>query len=164
MLLSSVLVIHGPNLNLLGTREPEVYGALTLEDINQGIEDEAKKIGIDIECCQSNHEGVLIDLIHDARERFIGIVMNPGAYTHTSVAIRDAIAAVDIPLVEVHLSNIHKREAFRHHSYIAPVAIGQISGFGAHSYTLGLWALVEHLGLAQEAVGKGEKSGGVGNG
>ncbi|MEM9246128.1 MAG: type II 3-dehydroquinate dehydratase [Cyanobacteria bacterium P01_F01_bin.153] len=164
MLLSSVLVIHGPNLNLLGQREPEVYGSLTLEDINRGLEDEAREIGIDIECRQSNHEGVLVDWIQDSRAEFDGIVINPGAYTHTSVAIRDAIAAVDVPLVEVHLSNIHRREAFRHHSYIAPVAIGQISGFGAHSYKLGLWALVEHLGLAKKAVGKGGEDRSAGNG
>ena len=138
-------MLHGPNLNLLGQREPGVYGVLTLSDIDQGLETEAARLGVQIECRQSNHEGVLIDWIHDARGRFVGIVMNPGAYTHTSVAIRDAIAAVDLPLVEVHLSNIHKREAFRHHSYIAPVAVGQISGFGADSYRLGLQALVAHL-------------------
>ncbi|MEM9772833.1 MAG: type II 3-dehydroquinate dehydratase [Cyanobacteria bacterium P01_D01_bin.73] len=145
--MNSVLVLHGPNLNLLGQREPEVYGSLTLEDINRGLENDSEVLGITIECHQSNHEGVLIDLIHSARNKFDGIVMNPGAYTHTSVAIRDAIAAVDLPLVEVHLSNIHKREEFRHHSYIAPVAVGQISGFGANSYGLGLRALVAHLGL-----------------
>ncbi len=161
-MLSSVLVIHGPNLNLLGQREPEIYGALTLGDINQGLIGEAEKIGVDIECRQSNHEGVLIDWIHDAQGRFAGIVINPGAYTHTSVAIRDAIAATEIPLVEVHLSNIHKREEFRHHSYIAPVAIGQISGFGADSYRLGLWALVKHLALGKAAIAGTHKAGGEG--
>ena len=161
-MLSSVLVIHGPNLNLLGQREPEIYGALTLGDINQGLIGEAEKIGVDIECRQSNHEGVLIDWIHDAQGRFAGIVINPGAYTHTSVAIRDAIAATEIPLVEVHLSNIHKREEFRHHSYIAPVAIGQISGFGADSYRLGLWALVKHLALGKAAIAGTHKDGGEG--
>ena len=147
---TSILVLHGPNLNLLGQREPGVYGVVTLSDIDQGLEREADALGIQVECRQSNHEGVLIDWIHDARGKFAGIVMNPGAYTHTSVAIRDAIAAVDLPLVEVHLSNIHKREAFRHHSYIAPVAVGQISGFGADSYRLGLHALVTHLSDNQQ--------------
>ena len=145
MLKFSILVLHGPNLNLLGQREPGVYGVVTLSDIDQTLEREAASLGVTVEGRQSNHEGVLIDWIHDARGTFAGIVMNPGAYTHTSVAIRDAIAAVDLPLVEVHLSNIHKREAFRHHSYIAPVAVGQISGFGVDSYRLGLHALVAHL-------------------
>ncbi|AFY64516.1 type II 3-dehydroquinate dehydratase [Geitlerinema sp. PCC 7407] len=141
----SVLVLHGPNLNLLGLREPEVYGRSTLDDVNRLLEEEARSLQAEITALQSNHEGVLIDAIQAARGKHHGLLINPGAYTHTSVAIRDAIAGVAIPTVEVHLSNIHRREAFRHHSYIAPVAIGQISGFGVESYRLGLRALVAHL-------------------
>jgi 3-dehydroquinate dehydratase-2 len=141
----SVLVLHGPNLNLLGQREPGIYGSLTLTEINRLLEQEALKLQAKIFCVQSNHEGVLVDTIHQAWGKHQGIVINPGAYTHTSVAIRDAIAGVNLPSVEVHLSNIYRREDFRHHSYIAPVAIGQISGFGAQSYILGLQALVHHL-------------------
>ncbi|MBD2327415.1 type II 3-dehydroquinate dehydratase [Alkalinema sp. FACHB-956] len=141
----SVLVLHGPNLNLLGLREPEVYGSTTLADINLMLEQMAPDLGIRVSSLQSNHEGALVDAIHAAMGVHQGILINPGAYTHTSVAIRDAIAGVNLPTVEVHLSNIHKREAFRHHSYIAPVAIGQICGFGAESYRLGLQALVTHL-------------------
>jgi len=143
--LLSVLVLHGPNLNLLGLREPKVYGRSTLDDVNRLLEEEARSLQAEITALQSNHEGVLIDAIHAARRQHQGLLINPGAYTHTSVAIRDAIAGVAIPTVEVHLSNIHRREAFRHHSYIAPVAIGQISGFGVESYRLGLRALVAHL-------------------
>lgn len=141
----SILVLHGPNLNLLGYREPGVYGSLTLSEINLLLEEEAKKLQVDLFCLQSNHEGVLIDTIHQAIDKHQGIVINPGAYTHTSVAIRDALAGVKIPTVEVHLSNIHQRESFRHHSYIAPIAIGQIAGFGANSYLLGLRAIVVYL-------------------
>jgi 3-dehydroquinate dehydratase II len=141
----SVLVLHGPNLNLLGQREPGIYGSLTLVEINRLLEQEGLKLQAKVFFMQSNHEGVLVDAIHEAWGRHQGIVINPGAYTHTSVAIRDAIAAVNLPLVEVHLSNIYRREDFRHHSYIAPVAVGQISGFGAQSYILGLQALVHHL-------------------
>ncbi|GAB4378582.1 MAG: type II 3-dehydroquinate dehydratase [Elainellaceae cyanobacterium] len=141
----SILVLHGPNLNLLGRREPEVYGSTTLDDINGSLEEEAVLLQVKTTALQSNHEGVLIDAIHAAWEQHQGILINPGAYTHTSVAIRDAIAAVAIPTVEVHLSNVYRRESFRHHSYIAPVAIGQISGFGAESYRLGLRGLVAHL-------------------
>jgi 3-dehydroquinate dehydratase II len=143
--LLSVLVLHGPNLNLLGLREPEVYGRSTLDDVNRLLEEEARSLQAEITALQSNHEGVLIDAIHAARRQHQGLLINPGAYTHTSVAIRDAIAGVAIPTVEVHLSNIHRREEFRHHSYIAPVAIGQISGFGVESYRLGLRALISHL-------------------
>jgi 3-dehydroquinate dehydratase II len=143
--LLSILVLHGPNLNLLGQREPGVYGSATLNDINQRLEQEGQSLQVKVSALQSNHEGVLIDAIHAAPEQHQGILINPGAYTHTSVAIRDAIAGVALPTVEVHLSNIHRREPFRHHSYIAPVAIGQISGFGADSYRLGLQALVQHL-------------------
>lgn len=143
----SILVLHGPNLNLLGLREPEIYGKLTLADINQLLEQEAQSLKVKIALVQSNHEGVLVEAIHSAPDQHQGLLINPGAYTHTSIAIRDAIAAVGVPTVEVHLSNIYRREAFRHHSYIAPVAIGQISGFGCESYRLGLQAIVRHLNL-----------------
>lgn len=141
----SILVLHGPNLNLLGKREPGVYGTVTLDEINQLLEREAEALQVKVSPLQSNHEGALVDAIHGAMGLHQGLLINAGAYTHTSVAIRDAIAAVAIPTVEVHLSNIYKREEFRHHSYIAPVSIGQISGFGAQSYWLGLIALVNHL-------------------
>nr|WP_315862230.1 type II 3-dehydroquinate dehydratase [Halomicronema hongdechloris] len=139
------MVLHGPNLNLLGQREPEVYGKQTLDDVNQQLHREAKQLLVTLEVLQSNHEGDLVEAIHSAWNRCHGLLINPGAYTHTSVAIRDAIAGVGIPTVEVHLSNLYRREAFRQHSYIAPVAIGQISGFGADSYRLGLQALAAHL-------------------
>lgn len=141
----SILVLHGPNLNLLGQREPEVYGAVTLDAINQTLEQCATSQNARVTMLQSNHEGVLVDAIQAAFQVHDGLLVNPAAYTHTSVAIRDAIAGVAIPTVEVHLSNIHKREAFRHHSYVAPVAIGQISGFGDRSYVLGLQALIDWL-------------------
>ena len=141
----SVLVLHGPNLNLLGLREPGIYGSLTLAEINRLLESKAMELQAEIFPLQSNLEGVLVDAIHGALGKHQGIVINAGAYTHTSVALRDAIAAVNLPTVEVHLSNIYRREDFRHHSYIAPVVIGQISGFGAQSYLLGLQALVYHL-------------------
>jgi len=139
------LVLHGPNLNLLGLREPEIYGSLTLADVNNLLGKKAKNLGVEISCLQSNHEGNLVDYIHQAFGNYQGILINPGAYTHTSVAIRDALAGVNLPTVEVHLSNVYRREDFRHHSYIAPIAIGQISGFGVQSYILGLQALVNHL-------------------
>ena len=140
-----ILVLHGPNLNLLGLREPEIYGSTTLNQINRSLEMDGEKLQVSVSCLQSNHEGALVDAIHNARGQYQGIIINAGAYTHTSVAIRDALAAVDIPTVEVHLSNIYTREEFRHYSYIAPIAVGQISGFGADSYRLGLQALVNHL-------------------
>ena len=141
----NILILHGPNLNLLGLREPEIYGSSTLDVINRSLETDGERLQVSVDCLQSNHEGVLVDAIHNAREKYRGIVINAGAYTHTSVAIRDALLGVGIPTVEVHLSNIYTREEFRHHSYIAPVAIGQISGFGIDSYRLGLQALVNHL-------------------
>lgn len=143
--LLSVLVLHGPNLNLLGRREPGIYGSMALDEINHLLEQEGQKLLCQVFALQSNHEGALVDAIHDALGQHQGILINAGAYTHTSVALRDALSAVAIPTVEVHLSNIYRRETFRHHSYIAPVAIGQISGFGAESYRLGLQALVHHL-------------------
>jgi 3-dehydroquinate dehydratase II len=141
----SVLVLHGPNLNLLGQRETGIYGSVNLAEINRLLEEEGKKLQAKVSPLQSNHEGVLVDGIHAALGQHEGILINAAAYTHTSVALRDAIAAVNLPTVEVHLSNIYRREEFRHHSYIAPVAIGQISGFGVQSYLLGLQALVHHL-------------------
>lgn len=141
----SILVLHGPNLNLLGKREPQIYGSVTLDEIDLLLSEEAKFLAATISSLQSNHEGVLVDAIHQALGKHQGILINAGAYTHTSIAIHDALAAVKIPTVEVHLSNIYQRETFRHHSYIASVAVGQISGFGAESYRLGLHALVYHL-------------------
>lgn len=140
-----ILVLHGPNLNLLGLREPGIYGTVTLAAINAHLEQLAQNLSIELSTLQSNHEGVLVDAIQAAQGWQQGILINAAAYTHTSVALRDAIAAVKIPTVEVHLSNIYQRESFRHHSYIAPVVIGQISGFGAESYYLGLQALCHHI-------------------
>lgn len=137
-----ILLIHGPNLNLLGSREPGVYGVQTLDSINGKCSSLAKELGVEIEIHQSNSEGEIIDLIQNARQGTSGIVINPGAYTHYSYAIRDAIAAIKLPTIEVHLSNIHAREEFRHRSVIAPIAVGQISGLGADSYLLGLRAIV----------------------
>ncbi|MDJ0728604.1 MAG: type II 3-dehydroquinate dehydratase [Crocosphaera sp.] len=141
----SILVIHGPNLNMLGIREPGIYGSVTLEGVNRLLTEKADSLGCSLSVIQSNQEGVLVDGIQAALGQHQGIVINAGAYTHTSVAIRDALSAVKIPTVEVHLSNIYQRESFRHHSYIAPIAVGQISGFGANSYLLGLEALHHYL-------------------
>lgn len=141
----NILVLNGPNLNLLGQRQPEVYGRTTLAGIDAMCRDAGAALGLSVECVQSNHEGALIDAIHASRGTRDGIVLNAGAYTHTSVALRDAISSVELPVVEVHLSNIHAREPFRHHSHIAPVAIGQICGFGPLGYALALRALAEHL-------------------
>ena len=140
-----LLLVNGPNLNLLGTRQPEVYGKTTLADVEALCREKAKTLGFDVAFEQSNHEGALIDLIHAAKGKHAGIVLNAGAYTHTSIALMDAIASVELPVVEVHLSNIHAREEFRHRSYIAPVALGQICGFGAQGYLMALDALKAHL-------------------
>jgi 3-dehydroquinate dehydratase-2 len=140
-----ILIIHGPNLNLLGQRERDIYGEQALPELDASLEAWAQKEGVEIRIVQSNHEGVIVDAIGEAIDWADGIVINPAAYTHTSVAIRDAIAAVEVPTVEVHLSNIYAREEFRHSSLIAPVVVGQISGFGADSYVLGLQALVSKI-------------------
>ena len=141
-----ILVLHGPNLNMLGVREPEVYGRDTLKDINRSLKSAAAERGVELRMLQSNHEGVLVDEIQQALGQVDGILINPGAYTHTSIALRDAIVAVGLPVVEVHLSDIHAREPFRHHSYIEPVALMQICGHGSGSYLMGLEALVDHIG------------------
>ncbi len=140
-----ILVLHGPNLNLLGTRQPDIYGTLTLEQINQRLYDLAVELSVEVEPRQSNHEGELVTWIQDAPRNFGAVIINPAAYTHTSIAIRDAIAAVALPTVEVHLSNIYKREDFRRQSYIAAAAVGQIAGFGVESYLLGLRAAASCL-------------------
>jgi len=140
------LLINGPNLNLLGTREPGIYGAVTLDQIVSRATAYAAQRGLTLRAMQSNHEGALVDAIHEARHYAKGIIINAGAYTHTSIALRDAISSVGLPVVEIHLSNIYARESFRHHSYIAPVSVGQISGFGWRGYLLAIDALLGHLG------------------
>jgi 3-dehydroquinate dehydratase-2 len=140
-----VLVVHGPNLNLLGSREPAIYGSTTLEEINARLSAAAKESAAEVEFFQSNHEGALIDRVQEAPAFFDGILINPGAYTHTSVALRDALAATALPVVEVHLSNVHAREEFRRHSFVSPIASGVICGFGARSYLLGLEGLLGRL-------------------
>lgn len=144
-----VLVIHGPNLNLLGEREPEVYGSTTLEEINQDLKDAAGRLGLDLQVVQSNHEGEIVEAIQNARHWAEVLIINPAAYTHTSVAIRDALASVHIPCIEVHLSNIHAREDFRRTSHVSPVAVGVIQGFGKTSYILAMQAAAE-LSLSKE--------------
>jgi 3-dehydroquinate dehydratase-2 len=143
--MTAVLILHGPNLNLLGHREPAIYGSITLAEIDQKLVILGRELGLEIRSLQSNHEGVLIDALHEAREWADGIVFNPGGYTHTSVALRDAIAAINLPVIEVHLTNIYAREEFRQHSLIAPVCLGTIAGFGWHAYALALRALADQL-------------------
>ncbi|SJZ83991.1 type II 3-dehydroquinate dehydratase [Consotaella salsifontis] len=142
----SLLVLNGPNLNLLGTRQPEVYGSTTLSDVEAMCRAAGERLGLAIEFRQSNHEGVLVDWIHQAKGRHSGIVLNAGAYTHTSIALMDAISSVELPVAEVHLSNIHRREAFRHVSYISKVALGMICGFGPFGYVMSIEALADHIG------------------
>ena len=140
-----ILIINGVNMNMLGFREPEKYGSMTLNELEKELYAFSFELGIDIEMFQSNFEGEIVEKIHSVKDNFDGIVINAGAYTHTSIAIRDALCAVNIPTVEVHMTNIHQREDFRHHSFIAPVALGQITGFGINSYKLGLKAIVDFL-------------------
>ena len=142
-----IALLNGPNLNLLGTREPEIYGNTTLSDIEQRVSVHAARYEMQVKAFQSNHEGALVDAIHAARTSAAGIIINAGAYTHTSIALRDAISGVGLPTVEIHLSNIYARDAFRHHSYLAAVCVGQISGFGWRGYLLSVDALAGHLGL-----------------
>ncbi|MEJ8560579.1 type II 3-dehydroquinate dehydratase [Yoonia sp. GPGPB17] len=145
----SILILNGPNLNLLGTRQPEVYGPTTLADIEALCQTKAAALGVDVTFAQSNHEGELIDMLHAARGTHAGIILNAGAYTHTSVALMDAISSIMVPVVELHLSNIHAREVFRQTSYIAPVAVGQICGFGAAGYPLAIDAILSYIGEAK---------------
>ena len=144
-----ILVLHGPNLNLLGTREPEIYGSTTLDDINEMIAERAAEVGIETAFYQSNHEGDLVDAIQQANHKFDFITFNAAAFTHYSIAIRDAIAAIDVPVIEVHISNIHQREEFRHTSVLAPVAMGQICGLGVESYLAALEAIIYKLNRAE---------------
>ena len=143
--MSSGLILNGPNLNLLGTRQPDVYGATTLADVEDMCRAAAKRLRLDVAFVQSNHEGVMIDAVHGAKGTHDGLIINAGAYTHTSIALMDAVASVELPLVEVHLSNIHARETFRHTSYLSKVAVGMLCGFGAQGYVMALDALAARL-------------------
>ncbi|MBP2640849.1 MAG: 3-dehydroquinate dehydratase [Firmicutes bacterium] len=147
-----ILVIHGPNLNLLGTREPNVYGAMTLADINQNLTKQAAEFGVEVDFIQTNHEGVMIDCIHQAAGKYSCIIINPAAFSHYSIAVRDALAAISVPAVEVHMSNIHAREKFRHRSVISPVVRGQIVGFGADSYFLALQYAVKLIAKEEATI------------
>jgi 3-dehydroquinate dehydratase-2 len=144
--MNKILVINGPNLNRLGVREPAVYGTDNLQNLEEKLQRAGRDHGVEVECVQSNHEGVIIDWIHEADENFDGIMINPGAFTHYSYAIRDAIASISVPVIEVHISNVHKREEFRHHSVTAPVTHGQIVGLGLYGYELALQALLQLRG------------------
>ena len=144
--MNKILVINGPNLNRLGVREPAVYGTDNLQNLEEKLQRAGRDHGVEVECVQSNHEGVIIDWIHEAGEKFDGIMINPGAFTHYSYAIRDAIASISVPVIEVHISNVHKREEFRHHSVTAPVTHGQIVGLGLYGYELALQALLQLRG------------------
>ena len=143
--MTSILVLNGPNLNLLGTRQPEIYGRTTLADIEEMCRAKADVLGVDVSCVQNNHEGALVDAIHAARGQHDGIILNAGAYTHTSIALMDAISSVGLPVIELHLSNVHAREAYRHRSYISAVALGVICGLGARGYVLAIEALAHHI-------------------
>ncbi len=149
-----ILLLHGPNLNLLGTRQPEIYGSARLSDIDAAVQEHVASYEIELRAAQSNHEGALVDHLHEARNWADGVVFNPGAYTHTSLALRDAIAAIERPVIEVHLSNVHGREAFRHKSLLASVCLGQIAGFGWHSYILAVDALLRRWGMLGAPVAK----------
>ena len=142
---ASILILNGPNLNLLGKRQPELYGSTTLSEIEENCKTVGSSLGLRIAFDQSNHEGELVDIIHDAKSVYDGMVFNAGAYTHTSIALHDAIASVEVPTIELHLSNVHARESFRHISYLAPVSIGLISGFGANGYSIAITAMYQYL-------------------
>ncbi len=146
--MQQILVLHGPNLNLLGVREPEVYGSMTLADVDEKLAELARELGVETRPFQANSEGALIDALHDARLWASGVIFNPGGFTHTSVALRDAVAAIELPVIEVHLSNVHAREEFRRHSYIAPVCVGTVAGFGWHSYAAALRLLADLVNKA----------------
>jgi len=145
-----ILILNGPNLNMLGSRQPDVYGQESLSDIEQSCGRHGQSLGMDVECRQSNSEGQLVDWVQAARQSHDGLILNPGAYSHTSIAIMDALLAADLPLIEVHLSNIHRREAFRHHSYVSKVADAVLCGFGSHGYLLALDAMARRLNAQQE--------------